>query len=68
MIGAILRALIYLCGLALVFYLVVWVLAEIGIVLPFMVVRIIGVMFALIALLALFSERVRISLSHLPRA
>lgn len=55
MVGAVIRALIYLCGLALVFYLVVWVLAEIGLVLPFMVIRIIGVMLVLVAILVLWN-------------
>jgi hypothetical protein len=55
MVGALIRALLYLCTLALVFYLVVWVLAELGIVLPIMVIHIIGVMFVLIAILVLWN-------------
>jgi hypothetical protein len=54
MFGAIIRALLYICGLALCYYLVLWVLAEIGIMLPHMVVVILGVMLALIAILVLY--------------
>jgi hypothetical protein len=50
---AMIRALLYLCGLALAFYLVLWVLGAIGLPLPFMVERILGVMFVLIAILIL---------------
>ena len=38
MVERLIYALIYLCGLALCFYLIVWVLGAIGIVLPHMVV------------------------------
>ena len=49
----IIRALLYLCCLALGFYLVLWVLSSIGIHLPAMVVNILTVMFVLIAILVL---------------
>ena len=54
MVGAVIRALLYLCGLALLFYLCVWVLGQLGIALPLMVVRILGVMFVLVAILILY--------------
>ena len=50
---AVIRALLYLCGLALLFFLVLWVLGAIGLALPFMVERIITVMFVLVAILVL---------------
>jgi hypothetical protein len=52
--GNVIRALIYLCFLALAFYLVLWVLGAIGIVLPAMVIRILGVIFVLVAILILY--------------
>jgi hypothetical protein len=54
MVGALIRALLYLCCIALAFYLVIWVLGELGIALPTMVIHIIGVMFVLVALLVLW--------------
>jgi hypothetical protein len=54
MFGAIIRALLYLCALALCFYLVIWVIAELGIMIPAMVVHILGIMFVLIAILVLY--------------
>jgi hypothetical protein len=54
MFGNLIRALIYLCLLALVFYLVVWVIGELGIALPIMVIHIIGVIFVLVAILVLY--------------
>jgi len=54
MFGNLIRALIYLCFLALAFYLIVWVIAELGIALPVMVVHIIGVIFVLVAILVLY--------------
>jgi hypothetical protein len=50
---AVIRALLYLCVIALCFFLVLWVLAQLGIVLPAMVVTILKVMFVLIAILIL---------------
>ncbi len=50
---AVIRALLYICGLALLFFLCVWVLGVIGLTLPVMVERIILVMFVLVAILIL---------------
>lgn len=50
---AVVRALLYLCAIALVFYLTIWVLGAIGLQLPAMVVTILQVMFVLIAVLVL---------------
>jgi len=52
-IEAIIRALLYLCCVALAFFLCVWVLAELGVGLPLMVITILKVMFVLIAILIL---------------
>jgi hypothetical protein len=49
----VIRALLYLCVIALCFYLVVWVLAALGLMLPIMVLTILKVMFCLIAILVL---------------
>jgi hypothetical protein len=49
----VIRALIYLCFIALVFYVCIWVLAELGIGLPLMVLTILKVIFVLIAILIL---------------
>jgi hypothetical protein len=54
MIEAIVRALLYLCGIALCFFLIVWVIGEIGIVIPAMVLHILMVMFVLLAILVLY--------------
>jgi len=54
MFGAIIRALIYICFLALGYYVILWVLGAIGIMLPHMVVVIFGVILALIAILVLY--------------
>jgi hypothetical protein len=50
---AIIRALIYLCVVALCFFLCVWVLGELGVALPYMVLNILKVIFVLIAILIL---------------
>ena len=50
---AIIRALIYLCCIALCFFLCVWVLGELGVALPYMVINILKVIFVLIAILIL---------------
>ena len=47
------RALIYLCLVALCFYLIIWVLGSLGIALPFMVISILKVIFVLIAIIVL---------------
>lgn len=52
-IERVIRALLYLCALALCFYLVLYVLAAIGIALPVMVITILKVMFVLVAILVL---------------
>ena len=61
MIEAIIYALIYICLLALVIYLIIWVLNTVaGIALPPKVIQIIWVIFALICILIL----VRLLLPH----
>jgi hypothetical protein len=54
MVGRVIRALIYLCCIALLFYLCVWVIGELGIALPTMVIHILGVIFVLVAILILY--------------
>jgi hypothetical protein len=54
MFGALIRALIYLCCVALCFFLVLWVLGQLGIMLPIIVISILKVIFVLIALLVLY--------------
>lgn len=49
----VIRALLYLCVIAICFYLIVWVLGVLGIALPHMVLTILKVMFVLIAILVL---------------
>ena len=49
----VIRALIYLCVIALCFYLIVWVLGALGVLLPYMVLNILKVMFCLVAILIL---------------
>jgi hypothetical protein len=49
----IIRALIYLCFIALGFYLIIWVLGMLGIGLPVMVITILKVIFVLVAILIL---------------
>lgn len=50
---AVVRALIYICFIALAFFLVVWVLGEIGLAIPPMVFKILIVIFVLFAILIL---------------
>ena len=50
---SLIRALIYLCCIALGFFLCLWVLAELGVALPAMVLVILKVIFVLIAILIL---------------
>lgn len=54
MVERIVYALLYLCGLALGFYLILWVLGAIGLSLPPMVVHIFTVMMVLVAILVLY--------------
>lgn len=62
MIEAVIYALIYICLLALVIYLVIWVLQTVaGIGLPAKVIQIVWIIFALICLLIL----VRLLLPHM---
>jgi len=49
----VIRALLYLCVVAICFFLCVWVLGQLGIALPYMVITILKVMFVLIAILIL---------------
>ncbi len=53
LIERIIFALLWLCGVVLGFYLIVWVLAALGIALPAMVVTILKVMLVLVAILVL---------------
>jgi hypothetical protein len=50
---AVIRALIYLCCIALAFFLCVWVLGQLGVALPYMVINILKVIFVLVAILIL---------------
>jgi hypothetical protein len=50
---SVIRALIYLCLIALAFFLCVWVFGVLGIALPAMVLKILMVIFVLIAILVL---------------
>lgn len=54
MIEAVIRALIYVLCLVACVFLVVWVLAEIGLGIPPMVVKILWIIVALVAILILF--------------
>ncbi len=47
-------ALLYLCGIFLCYYLIMWVLAELGIRIPEMVLHVLWVMLVIIAVLVLF--------------
>lgn len=53
LLEAVIRALIYLCCIALAFFLIVWVFGQLGIALPAMVLTILKVIFVLIAILVL---------------
>jgi hypothetical protein len=50
---AVIRALIYLCCVALAFFLCVWVLGSLGVALPLMVLTVLKIIFVLIAILIL---------------
>lgn len=54
MVEAVIRALIYICVIVLLFFLIVWVLGTIGIVIPAMVVTILKVILALVCVLVLW--------------
>jgi hypothetical protein len=49
----VIRALLYLCVIAICFYLIIWVLGSLGLAIPYMVMNILKVMFVLIAILIL---------------
>jgi hypothetical protein len=51
MIESVITLLIYICVLALVVYLVIWVLGAIGVPIPAMVLKIVWIIFALMCLL-----------------
>lgn len=53
LIERVIRALLYLCAIAICYYLVVWVLGALNIHIPSQVLTILMVMFALIAILIL---------------
>ncbi|HXJ64310.1 MAG TPA: hypothetical protein VNN79_11195 [Actinomycetota bacterium] len=55
MFGQVIRALLFLCCIALAFYLIVWVLEQLGIRLPPMVEKILVVMLVLVAILVLYN-------------
>jgi hypothetical protein len=50
---ALVRALIYICFIALAFFLCLWVLGSLGLAIPSMVVAILKVIFVLVAILIL---------------
>lgn len=49
----IIRALIYIAFIVLAFYLILWVLAALGLAVPLMVERVLGVILVLVAILIL---------------
>ena len=53
LIERVIRALLYLCVIAICFYLIVWVIGVLGVALPIMVITILKVMFVLVAILIL---------------
>ncbi len=54
LVERVIRALLYICCIALVFYLVIWVLGAIGLHIPYMVQNISVAMLVLFAILILF--------------
>jgi hypothetical protein len=54
MVERVIYALIYICGIALCYFLIVWVLGAIGLHLPPMVLNIILVVLVLVAILVLW--------------
>lgn len=64
MIERIIYALLYLCGIMLCYFLVVWVLGAIGLHLPAMVLNILLVMLVLVAILVLL--RLFLPLANFP--
>jgi hypothetical protein len=53
MIERVIYALLYICGIALCYFLIIWVLGAIGLHLPAMVLNILLVMLVLVAVLVL---------------
>ena len=53
MLERVIYALLYLCGLAICYYLIIWVLGVLGIHIPAQILSILMVMFVLIAILVL---------------
>jgi hypothetical protein len=54
MVERVIYALIYICGIALCYFLIVWVLGAIGLHLPVMVLNILLVVLVLVAILVLW--------------
>jgi hypothetical protein len=54
MVERVIYALIYICGIALCYYLIIWVLGAIGLHLPAMVLNILLVVLVLVAILILW--------------
>ena len=54
MVESIIRALIYICAIVLCYFLILWVLGEIGIAIPAMVAHIILVILVLVCVLILW--------------
>lgn len=54
MFGALIRSLIFICLLALAYYLCIWVLGAIGFAIPHQVMVILGVILVLVAILILY--------------
>ena len=54
MVERVIYALIYICGIALCYFLIVWVLGAIGIHIPAMVLNIIMIVLVLVAILVLW--------------
>lgn len=54
MVERVIYALIYICGIALCYFLIIWVLGAIGLHLPVMVMNILMVVLVLVAILMLW--------------
>jgi hypothetical protein len=54
MVERVIYALIYICGIALCYFLIIWVLGAVGIHLPAMVLNILMVVLVLVAILILW--------------
>lgn len=66
MVEAILKALIVLCVVVMLFFLVLWVMGEIGIVVPAMVISIAKVILVLVCILVLYRMLKPVSNGWLP--